>query len=424
VASRLRIVVTGLIAQHPLLGGVTWDYLQYAVGLARLGHDVYYVEDSGEWPYNFDGGASGNDWVAYDCTKNVESLAGVMARFGLSDRWAYRFPLESRWFGLSDLKRRTVLGSADLLINVSGTLEHPEEYRRIPRLAYIDSDPVFTQVRLARDQAEFERRVDIHDVHLSFGECVPFDGVPPTRHRWLPTRQPVVLSEWRPSMPRRDIFTTVMSWTSYKPLVHAGRTYGQKDVEFRRFLGLPSRVTPCVLEVALGRTHHLTWQTDDGDLPAEIAQVLAERPEWRPRDLLARTGWRVADATEVCGDLDRYREYVESSMAEWSVAKHGYVVGQPGWFSCRSACYLAAGRPVVVQDTGFRPVLPVGEGILPFRTVEEAAEAIQEVNGHYARHAKAARLLAEEYFDSDTVLTRLIDQCSGGQPAPAGSPLP
>jgi hypothetical protein len=421
-ASRLRIVVTGLIAQHPLLGGVTWDYLQYVVGLARLGHDVYYIEDSGEWPYNSDGGASGNDWVADDCTRNVESLAGVMARFDLSDRWAYRFPLESRWFGLSDVKRRTILESADLLINVSGTLEHPEEYRRIPRLAYIDSDPGFTQVRLAGGQAEFERRVAAHDVHLSFGECPSSEVIPPTAYRWLPTRQPVVLSEWRPSTPRRDVFTTVMSWTSYKPLVHAGQTYGQKDVEFRRFLGLPRKVTPCVLEVALGRTQHVTWQTDDGDLPAEIAQVLVERSEWRPRDLLSRTGWLVADATEACADLDSYRHYVQSSMAEWSVAKHGYVVGQSGWFSCRSACYLAAGRPVVVQDTGFGPVLPTGEGILRFRTVEEAVEAIRDVSAHYARHAKAARQLAEEYFDSDTVLTRLIDQCSGGRLVPPGGP--
>src|SRR5262245_34507537 len=141
--SSLRIIVTGLIAQHPTLGGVAWDYLQYAAGLARLGHDVYYFEDSGEWPYNLDGGPTGNDWVARDCTSNVEHLANIMSRFGLAERWAYRFPINSQWFGLPDGKRTAVLDSADLLINVSGTLEHPHQYREVARLAYIDSDPVF-----------------------------------------------------------------------------------------------------------------------------------------------------------------------------------------------------------------------------------------------------------------------------------------
>ena len=131
---RLRVIVTGLIAQHPSLGGVAWDYVQYAAGLRRLGHDVYYVEDSGEWPYTLDGGPSGNESVARDCSSNVAHLASVMERFGLADRWAYRFPIEPRWFGLSDTKRREILTSADLLINVSGSLEHPTDYRCVPVL--------------------------------------------------------------------------------------------------------------------------------------------------------------------------------------------------------------------------------------------------------------------------------------------------
>ncbi len=134
MTSRLRIIVTGLIAQHPLLAGVTWDYLQYVLGLARLGHDVYYFEDSGQWPYTPDGGASGNEWIARDCAPNVDHLARVMARFGLADRWAYRFPTRPRWFGLSHRERRAVIESADLLINVSGTLRRPADYRRVKRL--------------------------------------------------------------------------------------------------------------------------------------------------------------------------------------------------------------------------------------------------------------------------------------------------
>ena len=162
--SQLRIIVTGLIAQHPLLGGMTWHYLQYVLGLARLGHDVYYVEDSGEWPYNLHGGASGQDFVAYSCTPNVEYLRKVMSCFGLATRWAYRCPIDSRWFGLPERERVAVVGSADLLLNVSGTLGRPEEYRRVRRLAYIDTDPVFTQITLATNQINFRQQVDEHDV--------------------------------------------------------------------------------------------------------------------------------------------------------------------------------------------------------------------------------------------------------------------
>ena len=380
----LRIIVTGLIAQYPL-GGVTRDYVQYVLGLARLGHDVYYVEDTGQWPYNpHEGGVSKN------CEFNVEYLAAVMARFGFADKWAYRFPWQSRWFGLSDAERLNVIRSADLLINVSGVLERPQDYRPVRRLAYIDCDPVFTQVKLARGQSDFRQLVDSHDVHFSFGERLSA-GVPDTGHRWRPTRQPIVLAEWHPGAPHRDTFTTVMNWTSYKAVVHDGRTYGQKDVEFRRFLELPARVAPTALEIAV----------NDG------------RTRRTPQALLKHKGWRVVDPEAVCPDLDGYRRYIESSKAEWSVAKNGYVVGQPGWFSCRSACYLAAGRPVVVQDTGFRDTLPVGEGLLSFTAMAEAVAAIRDVEACYSRHAAAARRIAEAYFDADKVLTRLVAEALG-----------
>ncbi|HSF31956.1 MAG TPA: glycosyltransferase family 1 protein [Candidatus Tectomicrobia bacterium] len=381
MTSKLRIIVTGLIAQYPL-GGVTWDYFQYALGLARLGHEVYYLEDTGQWPYNpVEGG------VAKDCSFNVEYLAGLMSRFGLAEQWAYRFPWQSQWFGLSEAKRREVIQSADLLINVSGTLERPEEYRQVRRLAYIDSDPVFTQLKLARGQLDFRKWIDLHDVQFSFGESLS-PAVPDTGHQWRPTRQPIVLSEWHPETPQRDVFTTVMNWTSYKPVVYGNQSYGQKDVEFMRFRELPSLVIPTPLEIA----------------------VNAGKTRRTPRQLLAHKGWHVVDPAEVCPNLDTYRQYVESSKAEWSVAKNGYVLGQPGWFSCRSACYLAAGRPVVVQDTGFSAVLPVGEGLLAFSTVEEAVAGIKEIEANYARHAKAARALAVEYFDAAKVLTWLIDE--------------
>jgi hypothetical protein len=388
-SSRLRIVVTGLIAQYPL-GGVAWDYLQYVLGLAHLGHDVYYLEDTGEWPYNpVEGG------VSEGCAYNVDHLRRLMARHGLEDRWAYRFPWQDQWFGLDDARRREVLASADLLINVSGTLERPETYRDIPRLAYIDSDPVFTQVRLAMDPGPFRALVDAHDVHFSFGETLAAADLPDTGHTWRPTRQPIVLSEWPVQPARRSAFTTVMNWTSYAAVGFGGRRYGQKDVELTRFLDLPSRVAPTVLELA-------------------IAEGKTERT---PRDLLLRHGWRLVDPAEACPDLDSYRDYISSSRAEWSIAKHGYVAGAAGWFSCRSACYLAAGKPVVVQDTGFSSVLPTGEGLLPFATPDEAVAAIAAVESDHARHAHAARAIAESYFDSAAVLTRLVEEAMASSPA-------
>ncbi len=380
VTSRLRIIVSGLIAQYPL-GGVTWDYLQYVVGLARLGHDVYYFEDTGQWPYN-----PLEDGLARDCEFNVGYLGNIMSRFGLGTKWAYRFPYKSQWFGLPDGERTEVIESADLLINVSCGLQPCSEYRKIRSLAFVDTDPVFTQVKLARGQSDFHRVIDWHDAHFSYGECFS-DAVPPTGHHWRPMRKPILLSEWRPSTPRRNVFTTIMNWTSYKNVTYRGQAYGQKDVELMRFLELPSKVAPTVLEMAVG--------------PGKT-----RRP---PHDLLLRKGWTIVDPMKVCPDLDSYRAYIESSKAEWTVAKNGYVIGQAGWFSGRSACYLAAGRPVVVQDTGFGSVIPIGEGVLTFRTLDEAADAIREVEGNYDRQARAARAIAEEYFDSDKVLSRLLE---------------
>lgn len=408
MSSSLKIIVTGLIAQHPALGGMTWHYLHYLLGLKKLGHDVYYFEDSGQWPYNLDGGPSGNNWIAHDCKPNVDYLNAVLSRFGLGDRWAYRFPIESAWFGLSESRCKSVLASADILINVSGSLENPGDYRQIPRLVYIDTDPVFTQVKLMRGQEDFRRRVSTHDQHFTFGECLSEEAYP-SEFQWRPTRQPILLSEWHPSPHPRKVFTTVMNWTSYEPLTHAGKSYGQKDAEFKRFLELPRRIAPGRLEVALSRTEHVNWRTQDDNMPPAVHRVAVDNPDWSYRDLLLHTGWQVADATEVCGDLDCYRSYIESSMAEWTVAKHGYVVGQPGWFSDRSACYLAAGKPIVVQDTGFSRTLPVGEGILSFRDLDEAVDSVQKVTKDYSRHAHAAREIAEQYFDAEKVLGRLVE---------------
>jgi len=379
--SQLRIIVLGYLIRGPL-GGYASYHLQYLMGLARLGHDVYYLEDTGQWPYNPVAGE-----VASISDFNVAYLADIMSRFGLANKWAYRFPWESQWFGIPDKERTAVIESADLLINVSCALQRPTEYRQVKRLAYVDTDPVFTQIKLAHGQMDFRKLIDAHDVHFSYGEPLSEVG-PVTGHQWRPMRKPIVLEEWRPSTQCREAFTTVMNWTSYKNGEYQGQSYGQKDVEFMRFVELPSKVAPTIPEMAAG----------------------SGKTRQMPRDLLTRKGWHVVNPLKVCPDLDSYREYIECSKAEWTVAKNGYVVGQAGWFSGRSAYYLAAGRPVVVQDTGFSPVIPVGEGVLSFRTMEEAAAAIREVEGHYARHAKGAREIAEAYFDSHKVLNRLIEE--------------
>ena len=198
----------------------------------------------------------------------------------------------------------------------------------------------------------------------------------------------MVLEEWATAdPPSRQAFTTVMNWTSYNAVEFRGATYGQKDEEFRRFIDLPAAVAPVVLELAIN----------------------AGRTKRTPNDLLAHRGWRIVSPSEVCADLDGYRSYIQASRAEWSVAKHAYVAGRSGWFSCRSACYLAAGRPVAVQDTSFSPAIPAGEGVIAFSTLDEAAAAIREIESNYVRHARAARDIAETYFDAGGVLSRLID---------------
>ena len=401
----MRIIVTGLIAQHYRLGGVTWDYLQYAVGLKQLGHDVYYFEDSGEWPYNTDGGETGKDWVARDCNENITYLKNVLSRYDLSDRWAYHFPLKSKWYGLSDVKRKSVLETADLLINVSGTLEKPENYSSVKRMAYIDSDPGFTQVKMQLKEEDFIKRVAAHHIHFSFGECLG-DSFKNLGYDWKPTRTPIVLSDWMSSEHYRNVYTTVMSWTSYKPLVYEGKFYNQKDIEFMKFLEVKRKLGDVSLEVAISKLQHKNWQTSVNGFP-NISEINRFQ---HPADLLSFYGWKIADTDDTCGDLDSYRDYIIRSKGEWSVAKGGYVVSNSGWFSCRSACYLAAGRPVIVQSTGFDKVLPVGEGILQFSTTEEAIDAIGDVEARYDLHAKRAREIAGEYFDASKVLKHLIER--------------
>ena len=405
--SAARIVVSGLIGQHPRLGGMTWHHLQYVLGLARLGHDVYYVEDSGEWPYVVDEAGGDDVRIPYDCTAGVAHLARTLEALELGDRWAFRCAVDGEWSGMPDRRREDVLATADLLLNVSGSLASLDDFDDVGRRVYIDTDPVFAQIHLMRGRSRFRTLVDGHDLHFTFGERLRGE-LAQTGHGWLPTRQPIVLDQWTTGEPPGDTFTTVMNAASYGSEEFAGRRFAQKDVELRRYLNLPD-ATAARFELA-------------------IAPTAGEKPEGERRDVrpaaliedLRTHGWGVADAVAACGDPDRYRRYIQGSLGEWTVAKNGYVEGAAGWFSERSACYLAAGRPVIAQDTGFSEVFPVGEGLLAFTSFDEAVAAVAAVTADPLRHARAARELAVEYFDSAAVLDQLLEAAAAHPVAARG----
>jgi hypothetical protein len=256
---------------------------------------------------------------------------------------------------------------------------------------FIDGDPMFCQVGLLDPgHAEYTARVRAHDSHFTFGLNLGGPGclVPDVGIAWKKTVQPIALDFWPfQSGEPLDRFTTVMNWASYLPVEWQGRLYGQKDLEFEKFRLLPQQ-TPQHLEMAMGRG-------------------IGSR---RPTEELRALGWTIHEAGEVLPDHRSYREFLRTSKAEWSVAKHGYVAARTGWFSCRTACYLALGRPAVVQETGWSDYLPAGEGLLAFSTPDQAVAAIADINDHYAEHQAAARALAEQYFEAKKVCADLLAQ--------------
>jgi hypothetical protein len=390
---RLRVVVTGLAATYPY-GGVFWDYLQYPLGLHRLGHEVLYLEDTGKWCYD----PRAQTFVE-EGRRNAAFLSCWIAALepALNDRWFFRDAAGTcygrPWRDVVDFCR-----NADLFLHLSASCWMRDEYLAAKRLAFIDSDPMFTQASvpgyLAGTLDDAARsRVEMllaHDVFFTFGENVgaPDCRIPTELFDWKPTRQPVVLSWFKdaslPVARRRPVLTTVASWESTeKRALVEGVSYGGKCLEFERFLDLPER-SALPLELALNGRF--------------------------PRERLLAAGWELVDPNRVSLDPWTYRSYLARSLGEWSVAKHAYVESRSGWFSGRSACYLALGVPTVVQDTGFGCALPSGDGVLAFSTLDEAAAAIEAVTSDPVRHARAAREAAQAHFDAGDVLGRLIDE--------------
>lgn len=380
----MRVVVSGLIGQYAF-GGVTWDYIQYVLGFARLGHEVWYLEDTSTWAYD-----PVRQEPSADCSHNVAYLERVMEAFGLGSRWIYRNGATGEYHGIPDEQEaEKLLRSADVLANVSGACWLREATAAIPLKLFLDGDPMFTQVNLVRpDRPDFRENVAAHERKYSFGLNIGRAGckVPQAGYEWLPTVQPIATDLWGGSTPAGEAWTTVMNWASYAPVEFDGAAYGQKDLEFAKFIDLPALTSEKFI-LAMGQGVGLK----------------------RPTDLLKAKGWGIVEPQDVIPDHDAYRSFLLGSKAEWSIAKHGYVQSRSGWFSCRSACYLAAGRPVVVQETGWSDHLPSGEGVLSFSTPEEAAEAIGRVAENYTHHSEAARAYARRHFEAENVCASLLE---------------
>jgi hypothetical protein len=370
VSERRRIVVAGMLAGIPRQGGATWAALQYVLGLRRLGHEVVVVE---EVP---DGAFAGA----------ARRLAALAEAFDLGPWAALVARGSGEVAGLSRSELRAAVDDADLLLNLSGTLTDEDLLGRIGLRAFVDLDPGFTQ--LWHDAEGVDMGFDRHDRFVTIGQAVgsPDCPVPTCGRTWITTPQPVVLERWPVAdAPARPRLTTVGHWRAYGSIHHDGVHYGQKAHSLRPLFDLPRRTDAGFL-LALG-IH-----------PEETADL----------DGLRRGGWELTDPDAVAGSPDAYAAFVRGSWAEFGVAKSGYVASRCGWFSDRSLCYLASGRPVLAQDTGFGDWLPVGEGVLAFSSADDVLDGIEALRSDYGRHRRAARALAEDVFDSDRVLPDVL----------------
>ena len=375
-----RIVVAGWVTGLPT-ASFFWHAVAFAVGFQDAGHEVWFLEDSGDDPWCYDPVAEEMDPTA---RYGVAFLAREMAAIGMGDRWAFRHGPTGRHDGMSAQEVADVLATADVFVNVSLTTPMRPEYARIPLRLAIDTDPVFTQVRIANGDWILDGVPDWHTRLFTFGRP-PLPGL---AHDWVPTRQPVATRFWPVTPhPGPDApFTTVMSWRAYEPVVLDGVEFGAKDRTMEALLDLPRR-TQAPLSIALG----------GGNAHPQGKRVLLDN------------GWDLTDPMDANRSSDVFREFLASSAGELGVAKHGYIAPRSGWFSERTCCYLASGRPAVVSDTGWPDWLPEGEGLLAYTTADQAAAALDEVRSDPERHARAARKLVEEHFEAADVCAALLD---------------
>lgn len=385
-ANRGRVIVWGMLASFPF-GGMTWQVLHYLVGLRRLGFDVWYVEDTDNElldPVTF--------WSTPEYAANVRYLSERMNSVGLGDRWIFRPPgnRESCLGARDRVGLRRLYREADAALNLCGYHSLRPEHEGIACRIYLQTDPFVEQIRVAENDPQTITRLDDYDHLFSYGENLgsPDCLVPLARYQWNPTRPPVCVDWWASDgAPRADsALTTISNWRHWdNDVVWRGeKYYWRKDREFRRFIALP-----------LG-----------SKLPLELAlDRIGREDEVALRD----HGWRIIPARRLSHPA-AYREYIRGSLGEFTVAKDQYVRPVTGWFSDRSVCYLAAGRPVITQETGFSKSIPSGAGLYGFSTLDDALAAVDAVASDYEGNCRAAREIAAEYFAAEKVVGALVER--------------
>ncbi len=373
----MRILFAGIVARYPF-GGVAWCSLMYLIGLRSLGHEVFYIEDTGEAVYDPERNA-----ISPDPSYSTRYLQEMLEPFDLDDRWCF-VNHDGAYHGRSRDDVRSYCADADLFVNLSGgSWFWREEYARIPRRVFVDSDPVFTQLAIAKGVEWYVHFFRQFDHLFTFGANIgtPACDVPTGDFAWEHTWQPVTTELWHTEAPPvGDKLTTVMTWKTES----FADVDGGKDREFLRFIDLPSRM-PGRFQLAVNG----------------------------PMRLLQEHGWSPVEAMNISRTPGDYRDFIQRSWAEFGIAKHAYAARSSGWFSDRTACYLAAGRPAVVQDTGWTEHLPSGTGLIGFDTPDEALAGLERLATDYDSHARRAREIARDCFDASRVLPSFLDRaCS------------
>jgi len=385
---RKRVVVMGFMGSMPI-AGVIWQHVHYVVGLQRLGHDVYYIEDSARLPYNPETFEVNNEFDY--AAKVLNRLAG---EFDFKNRWAFcaRYLRKNPTAGLPFKKIRQLYRDADAILNICGTQEFNDDLLKSDRIIYVESDPGVEQIKIDKGVRSTIDYLSRHHALFTFGENVGTKKfpVPPHGLKWHATRQPVVTHLWKSNQaPKRAaVFTSIANWSTsgLKDITWRGRKYlWSKSREFLRFVAAPRRS---------GETF-------------ELATNIQDR---KTREKFESNGWRFTSPLQMSVDYWLYRDYIQQSKGEFTVAKDQYVQLNTGWFSDRSACYLAAGRPVIMQETGFTENYGADAGLLAFRSLGEIAEAVKMIKADYSKHSGAARQIAREIFEAEKVVKSLLDR--------------
>ncbi|MBV9861336.1 MAG: hypothetical protein JO267_04225 [Alphaproteobacteria bacterium] len=382
VKKRGKIVVLHFVGQMPL-AGIAWQAMHYLLGLEKLGYEAWYVEDGGANPYD-----PRVNSVVMECDYNVAYVRRMMERYGLGERWAYWDAINDVYHGLSRERVHALYAEADGLINLCGATRLREEHLACPVRLMIDTDPVYEQIKYAKADPAARAYLDAHTHFFTYGANLggPQCAVPLCGVRWRPTRPPVLTGLWPEPIGEPACFTTVATWENKgKNIDFDGASYvWSKHVNFLRFLDMPRHRPHICFRMAM--------------LP----------PDESVRGQVRKQGWDVVDPRPVSADMAAYQNFISGSRGEFTVAKDIYVRPNSGWFSDRSVCYLAAGRPVVTMRTGFADYCPVGHGLFDYGNHEEALAAIDAIGADYPIHSRAARGIAEECFAAERVIGRLM----------------